>query len=404
MSVLSPFHALVVIAVAVLTAWLLLCRSTVPQRGAHLLPIDGLRGFLALFVLLHHAGIWWFYLHEGRWAVPPSHLFTHFGQASVACFFMITAFLFSSRLLTARQGGFDFARFYVSRVLRLTPLYVLAVLLLLAIVGVLSAGRLNESWISLLWQLLRWFGFTLLGAPDVNGVVPTSLIIARVTWTLRYEWLFYLGLPLVACVLRLRVAPVWLLCGLVGVAGMFLMPAVTIYLAPFLGGILAALMQRQPRFTAFARSLPASGLIVLALVLTVCLYPSTYTWGALCLLTLAFCLIAGGNTLFGILLWPAFRLLGEISYSLYLLHGLCLFVLFQFVLGAGLVRTLSPAGYWSAITALTPCLVVLAFFTYRYVERPAMQCTDPLMKWLRTLNRAGLHPRAAADLQAGRVD
>jgi peptidoglycan/LPS O-acetylase OafA/YrhL len=56
--------------------------------------LDGLRGYCAFFVFLHHASIWYSYLHTNSWAAPPSHFYNHLGQSGVAIFFMITGFLF----------------------------------------------------------------------------------------------------------------------------------------------------------------------------------------------------------------------------------------------------------------------------------------------------------------------
>src|SRR5882762_7259719 len=60
--------------------------------------IDGIRAFLAMFVFLHHSSIWYYFSHIHRWSMIPSDLFNHFGSTSVAFFFMITAFLFFSKL------------------------------------------------------------------------------------------------------------------------------------------------------------------------------------------------------------------------------------------------------------------------------------------------------------------
>ena len=88
--------------------------------------IDGLRGYLAVFVFLSHACIWYFHVRSQHWSLPPSHLYTHFGQSSVSLFFMITGLLFYTKLLDSRTKGLDFGRLFVSRVMRLVPLYVFA--------------------------------------------------------------------------------------------------------------------------------------------------------------------------------------------------------------------------------------------------------------------------------------
>ena len=85
--------------------------------------IDGLRGYLAFAVFLSHSSIWYFYLHFGRWDVPQSNFYTHLGQSSVTLFFMITGFLFWSKLLDGRVQPIDWSRLYLSRLFRLVPLY-----------------------------------------------------------------------------------------------------------------------------------------------------------------------------------------------------------------------------------------------------------------------------------------
>ena len=51
--------------------------------------IDGLRGYLALFVFLHHSYIWRIFIRTNKWEEPDSNLFNHFGQTSVVFFFII---------------------------------------------------------------------------------------------------------------------------------------------------------------------------------------------------------------------------------------------------------------------------------------------------------------------------
>src|SRR5579862_6911783 len=92
---------------ATLLAFLVSGRSP-PVAGAdRFLAIDGLRGYLALSVFLHHSCVWYFYLRTGKWELPPSRLYVQLGQSSVALFFMITGFLFYSKLLQARNREFD---------------------------------------------------------------------------------------------------------------------------------------------------------------------------------------------------------------------------------------------------------------------------------------------------------
>lgn len=136
---------------------------------------------------------------------------------------------------------------------------------------------------------------------------------------------------------------------------------------------------RSPALCGFARGRAASLLILAACAAAVGLFPLATGYGALLLLGIAFVLIACGNTLFGLLLHPASRLLGEMAYSLYLLHGLLLFGLFHFGPGA----PPSTLAHWACVLALTPCLVLLGHASFRFIEAPAMRATPALTAALR---------------------
>lgn len=94
MGPVSPLPAIICLLVAIGTSFLLVKRFGVPPAQGRYASIDGLRGYLALFVFLHHSSVWYFFLRTGQWEDPPSNLYTHFGSSSVLLYFMITGFLF----------------------------------------------------------------------------------------------------------------------------------------------------------------------------------------------------------------------------------------------------------------------------------------------------------------------
>ncbi|MBV8468036.1 MAG: acyltransferase, partial [Burkholderiales bacterium] len=187
----------VALALALLTSHLLRRRSAHPRPASRYQTIDGLRGYLAFGVFLHHAAIWQMYRQGGQWmlAAPASHGYLNFGRASVALFFMITAFLFCRRVLEARSQPIDWLHLYVSRLMRLAPVYGLAMLLLFIVVGVETRWTLAVPAAELGQQVLDWLLFGFAGMPDINGLHGTALVLASVVWSLAYEWLFYLALP-----------------------------------------------------------------------------------------------------------------------------------------------------------------------------------------------------------------
>lgn len=389
MEPVSPFFALLCLLVAVVTAYLLTKKFGEPAPGRYA-TIDGLRGYLAFFVFLHHACIWYFFLRTGQWEVPNSHLYTHFGQSSVLIFFMITGFLFFSKLLDARTKNLDWGRLFVSRILRLAPLYLFAMLLLFLTVFVVTRGTLHEPVADLMGNMLRWLGFTIFGAPGLNGFQYTPLIIAGVTWSLTYEWLFYLSLPLLALSVGV-VAPVYyLVLGAIGVAVVVIWnpqfyPLIQMIgpLLSFLGGMAAALLVRKEGMRRWAAQGWSSPIVLTCLVAVVAVFPSANGPIPVLLLALAFALIACGNSLFGILLSPISHTLGEMAYSIYLLHGILLFVVFNFLIERNALREMTPTTHWLLVAGTTPILILICFATFKFIESPAMRSTAAVTTWLR---------------------
>ncbi|QBB71497.1 acyltransferase [Pseudolysobacter antarcticus] len=384
MDVVSSLPALAALCIAFVVAFFLAKIFGAPDQQGRFASIDGLRGYLALFVFFHHACIWYFFLRSDDWTIPPSNLYTHFGQSSVVMFFMITAFLFFSKLLDARAKPIDWLRLFVSRLLRLVPLYLFAMVAMFGIVAILSGGVLNDSIAHLALGAIRWLSFTILGTPDLNHIEGTYLIVASVTWSLPYEWFFYLALPLLALAARVRVGIFYIVASVICLVLMLLVwQPQWLYLAAFGAGMIAAIIARSSRFQTLASTHTSSAAIVACLVAIVVLFPTIEGIAPMLLLTLVFILIACGNSLFGILTHPVSRTLGEMSYSIYLLHGIALFILFRFVIGLEQAESLSPTMHWAYIVGLTPILLVLCFFTFMLIERPAMRSTVGLASWLR---------------------
>jgi peptidoglycan/LPS O-acetylase OafA/YrhL len=354
------------------------------QISCHLPGAFQFQFFVSLLVFLHHSSVWYFYLRSGQWGLPPSHLYTHCGQSSVALFFMITGYLFFSKLLHSKASGIDFGRLYVSRVLRLVPLYLLMLVLLFSIVAILSHGTLNEPLPKLAINASHWIGFTMAAAPDVNNIANTAIIVAGVTWSLTYEWFFYLSLPLLALAVRVPTPLPYLMLATTSVVCLFFWHAESYHLISFLGGIGAAILTRRDGFRRFSETTTASCLVLLLVGCAVTVFPSAHGIMPVVLLSLAFCLIAGGNTLFRVLVNPVSRTLGELAYGIYLLHGITLFVTITFVLGRDDVRNMSPIAYWIMIFKLTPVLVLFSFLAYRLIEQPAMQSTNAATNGLRS--------------------
>lgn len=386
--------------VALFTATLLARRATLPETTGRFVAIDGLRGYLALAVFVSHTNLWEVAVATGKWGQSTSWVFTHFGQDGVAVFFMVTGFLFTTRLLDARHRSLDWGRLLLSRVTRLFPMYSVAILLMFAVVGQATGWRLQVPLATLLDDAWRWLAFVIFGARNLNGFHETAQIMSWVVWTLRYEWLFYLMLPLLGLLLGVRVPRLYLLFALACLLGFLAWHPpwrkVVVILPLFLGGIAAAFLVRVDTIRRLGRHRIA-GVLGWGLVLYVCslqqsVYGSVLRQGLLALLLL---LVACGNDLLGVLRLRGSRLLGEISYSLYLLHGIVLYVVFTFVIGAR-AASWSVVGFWSFALLLTPLVVLLCYATFRRIEAPWMARTSRINVWLQR-PLSGRRPVAAGD-------
>lgn len=372
MSPFSPLPALAILVAALgTTALVMRFTGPAPAQGRQA-GLDGLRGYLALGVFLHHGAIWHGFLRTGVWAAPPSRLYLQLGEGSVVLFFMITAFLFYARLLNAPDRTLDWGGLYVARGLRLVPLYLLAVGLLFLIVGIRSHGVRVEPIPRILKEVCKWVLFTGSGDPDINGVRGTARILAGVTWTLPYEGWFYAALPLFATFLRFKLPRRIRALGWFSLAVWLHWHPRFLPMLAFAGGILAAYLVRRPSWRTFAVR-PAASVLICGCLAGVAFGTDTaYCPTSLLLLATAFALIAGGNTLFGLLDGALARTLGQQAYSLYLLHGLVLYVLFTFLLPHLTRLPLSPQGHWLAVLGATPVLILIAATTFHLVERPFM--------------------------------
>ena len=374
----SIIPVLASLAVALISTKLLQRRLPASVSKGRYVSIDGLRGYLAFFVFMHHSCVWYFFLKTGEWKIPPSNLYTHFGQTSVAFFFMITGFLFYSKLLDQRK--INWQEFLLSRFLRLFPVYAVMLVMLFGIVWILSAGQANEPVLTLSRKIISWTGFTILGAPDINHISPTALIVSGVTWSLPYEWLFYFALPLLSITTKNKAPPLVVGVGTTAALAVFLlMDPQPYHLLAFLGGIAGALLVRSHRLASAASSDLASLTCITCIAAAVYFFQTSHHPGALALLSVGFIIIACGNDLFGLLGNSLSRAFGQLAYSMYLFHGISLYVMFTFVFDRTQSSEFSPAVFWSLIFLLTPCLTIACLYTFRIIEAPGMTWSRPLI-------------------------
>lgn len=329
-----------------------------------LIEIQLLRGVAALAVVTHHA-------------VSHAGLSFGVGAAGVDIFFVISGFIM---WMVGTDRPTSPLRFAWARLARVAPLYWLVTIGVAALALLLPAAMPN------LHPTPRTLLLSLFFIPHHNaeGAIFPLLVPG---WTLNFEMVFYL---LFAASLALprqaRLGMLLATLGLLATAGLALQPdhpvAVT-YTSPllleFAAGIGLAVLWRQGRLPGRAGgwSMMALGLGVFAILELNGLYAEdlrVLLWGLPAWLLVAGALSAGVVGRHG----PA-ALLGDASYSIYLMHPLLVGLTWR-LLGW------LPVPAYLAVTLLLSIGAGLACF--RFIERPISQR-------LQRRQGASLHPARA---------
>jgi len=383
---ISPLATLFsILTCSLVIYFLLFFRRPVEDKTRRLGCLDGLRGFLAMGVFFRHYVVCYYSHLNGKWDTCPSIFYYLIAKVGVALFFTITGFLFWYKIWTG-QGKVNWFNLYISRIFRIIPLYWFATIVIIFIVFVIGGATIKEPLINLLSEILRWLSF--LWIPDINKFYDTGRILAYVQWTLKYEWLFYTSLPLLALGIRFskgRSLIPWLMAAIVilGTVKPFDIPIIGIntkFFIYFLIGAVAASNYNNVRLRNLAQQKIFSLIAVLSMVLFFIIYkiddqPSQYL-----LLAVFFIPIALGNSLFGLLKMPIFILLGEISYSIYLLHGIVLYLVFTIFIPSFFTLQTSQFGVYLGM-ALTGIIVVcVSLLTYSLLEKPFMDLGKSIVK------------------------
>ena len=345
--------------------------------AARVSTIDGLRGLLALAVFFHHSAIWHQYLLTGEWRLPPSRFYANLGPAGVSMFFMITGYLFWSQMLKAR-GRPNFLKLYVGRLFRIVPLYLILALIVLGVVGFATHWRLNQSPVALSIEVARALAGGVMTIPhEINAYRGTWFVSAGVTWSLRYEWMFYASLIVTAFFARSALGGLLLpLAGLTAAVLLSLLgrdPFGAALILLFSIGMIAAAVQK-PLASALGRipQWALSAIAVASVTLALTGFDGVYGVAPELLLGAGFLMIVSGTTLFGLLLTRPARRLGDVSYGIYLMQGPVLLLAFSLP-WLKAASAASPAVHWSLVAVAAAALTVFATLTHSLVERPGIQ-------------------------------
>lgn len=339
------------VLLAVPMGWIFRVRLS-DNRYTH---IDGMRAISALMVVCAH-----YLVHARLIAKEPvwSPINDTLGAVGVQIFFCITGFLFTRKALA---GPLDVPALISSRVRRIVPLYLVAMTAAICLALYITPG------VPTLREIAQDYAYGFLGgaAPTLGGMSMVGQI--GQAWTLSWEWGFYAALPFIAVAVA---RPAWAFLALAAAVGCMAYQA-TDKLQPwafFVPGIVCALVESRVRLNDLTKgALTAVGLVAFGYALA--LPEPIYGWAQMALCSIGFpALLFGSRWLLSL---KPLRLLGEVSYSIYLLH---------LVIAAGATTYIQTN--WDiyktvddklpvAVAALVG-MFVACFATYALVERPFM--------------------------------
>lgn len=345
-----------------------------PTKQERLAQLDGLRGILAMSVFYHHFTVFYQWRLTGAWTTPGSTFYAVLGPFGVILFFMITGFLFFGKIRSSR-GHLDFNKFYISRLFRLYPAFLFSVFCMYLMAFWFTHFKVQGE---LFEPLDKWFIFQ---QEAINGVGETGAFNASVQWTLSYEWFFYLLLPIIAYLWKKLDLQPWAIFYLCAVTLFFRYSPCTLpilgfdcsLLAPFALGGLVSEVCRLEIVRSHANSLTTTFLLGALAVIFLNTYSSAYSLGAYVILAVMFLPICAGNNFFGLLSSGPMVFLGEISYDIYLFHGIVNYTLFIFILPGSMEATKSQGYLFLLMILATIGTVALSSLVHFFIERPFLK-------------------------------
>jgi peptidoglycan/LPS O-acetylase OafA/YrhL len=353
-----------------------------PPEGRRIGCIDGLRGYLALSVFAHHFIKWIQVTRLGEdWAlVTISVRFFHqLGAAGVALFFMTTGLVFYPRVLAGFRAC-SWPAIYTSRIFRIVPLIVFSVAVITFIIYLRTGNGLDDKYpIAAAQWIITW------GEPPLLGYENSYRLNAGVLWSLWFEWLFYiLVLPALALIMDVTrvyfssyVLPIGLL--LISVVFRTFTPtSIFLYLPLFATGMCAYEVRRNEKIVQLLRTPAATTIAVAALGFGMVVVSNPY-YIALPLFGFFFVCVACGNSIWGLLRTRGALVLGESSYSIYLLHGILLSLFF--IDAARITRAVSTQQLPLLLPFLALVLIGFAALTFLFIERPAIRLGARIVRY-----------------------
>ncbi|MDH2600848.1 acyltransferase [Acinetobacter baumannii] len=341
----------------------------------HKNPINGLRAILASVVMYSHV-YKELYIYEGKhWLYTQNEYFEYYGwgnqalnagKIGVAIFFMISGYLFYSLLNREKLNKLEFLK---QRAKRIFPLYFF-VITFCFLFNIYSLPNLDVK-VSLL-EYIKWLLFF-----GDDSILEFMGMTSGVEWTLKLEILMYLTIPILFYifhnfqnkVLKHFAIVLSILC--LFLLGYILRTYLNFYIDPravlcfYIGYI--TLEIKNEKIIDFIKSNYFAVISVLFFISAFFITANNFYYLYL-IFSCSFVFIAAskGNDIFGFLMNEQIQKLGEISYSIYLTHGVVLFFLLRY---ASYFLEYSFIGYFGFIFFQFLITFTISKLTFIYIEQ-----------------------------------
>ena len=300
---------------------------TLPNESSRFTSMEGLRAYAALLVFLVH---YFDAFSRNMLGIDPNSL--RLGETTdvltgvvmylFASHYGVDVFFFLSGFLVYRiiaRSGFSYSSYAKGRLLRIYPTFLVSFLVWFYIRTMLQHYPYDIS------QFVGNLFF--LNAVPALGVMPYN----AVTWSLFYEFVFYLIFPMVLLIRTrtTRISP-WqvLIFGVLFMIVILSLDSSYIRFMMFFGGAFMASIHRK-QLTMLANRIPDTLVLLVYAASTLWFaYQLSYTYFTPVFLITTFLLVLkvlyGSGFLRRLFEYKWLRYMGNISYSFYLMHGLAI--------------------------------------------------------------------------------
>lgn len=326
--------------------------------------IDGIRGLAAVFVVCAHSwrvGLSGFTNQEIL--VPSFKYNVALGAIGVQIFFCITAFLFIKKIINNREQ--NWTKYFYSRFKRLSPLYAFFFFIVSSI-GAVMTSSIDETYVVNTLKLMS-FGF-LADSYKLTGFDGGHLV--SIVWTLPFEIKFYITLPLIAAIMSSKKASVICFLALVALASfVFYTDGINMW-ACFITGGVAAYLDSKLEKNKLTKYIFASTLIFSTITTAYLTTLSMHNYSYMKIISISCFFISFIICEPKIFKIKPLQYMGEISYSIYLLHAIVFFA-FTKTIGVFLAGKHIADSHLLLLQSLI-CLVIciLCSLTFRFIEYP----------------------------------